>query len=93
MENLEPINKLKNLKYLYLNNIQKSSQKNKLILKLKHLEKIKLFNIEIEFENDEIFNSLESIIFYKVEFSSLKKILLIKAKNIIMNNCKTKSNI
>ena len=93
MDNLEPINKLKNLKYLYLNNIQKSSQKNKLILKLKHLEKIKLFNIEIEFENDEIFNSLESIIFYKVEFSSLKKILLIKAKNIIMNNCKTKSNI
>ncbi len=93
MDNLEPINKLKNLKYLYLNNIQKSSQKNKLILKLKHLEKIKLFNIEIEFENDEIFNSLESIIFYKVEFSSLKKILLIKAKNIIMNNCKTKTNI
>ena len=91
MDNLESINKLINLKYLYLNNIKKPSMRKNLILKLEKLEELKLFNIEIKFEN-ELFNTLKKIIFYNVQFYCSEKINLLKVKNIIIVNCISKSS-
>jgi len=91
MDNLESINNLINLKHLYLNNIKKSSIRKNLILKLEKLEEIKLFNIEIEIEK-ELFNSLQKIIFFNVEFYCSQKINLSKVKNIIIMNCISKSS-
>ena len=60
-ENFDVINKMENLKYLRLNNIKRKT-KNFLILKLKGLKELEIYDSDCEFESNEIFLSVKKLI-------------------------------
>ena len=61
-ENFDGINKMENLKYLVLNNIKRKTANNFLILKLKGLKELEIYESDCEFESNEIFLSIKKLI-------------------------------